>query len=447
MSHLQALMELGNLEMMAGISGDGLRQARIRAREAGAYTTLVLADLSLLWWLRYMGEIDEALVVGDEAVSLCRRFRLDLLPHALVSAGTTLDTVAGGTGESLLAEGVGLAPEDPDVVIVAEASRGESAIRAGDFERAAGHLARAAEVMARVPPTAVQLPAPFQRIGVLLALGREGEAREALAEASDLPRGKIYQLSYWYDAAEALVAGSPGDVETAMAPAVHNAPYSPALALLLGAEVLGDPHAERWLHEALAVFEAAGGREDAARIRRRLQERGAPVPSPAARRERATFMFTDIVGSTVLVEALGDEAWGHLLRWHDETLRGLFVVHGGQEVKQVGDGFFVAFTPGPSALECAIAIQRALERHRRDHGFAPRVRIGLHEAEATRKGSDYEGKGVHEAARIGALAEGGEIVASRSTVGRLRGFATSEDRTVTLKGITEPVAVVTVAWQ
>lgn len=56
-----------------------------------------------------------------------------------------------------------------------------------------------------------------------------------------------------------------------------------------------------------------------------------------------TFMFTDIVKSTTLVEAIGDDAWEDLLRWHDVTLRSLFAGHGGEEIDHAGDGFFVAF--------------------------------------------------------------------------------------------------------
>ena len=127
-------------------------------------------------------------------------------------------------------------------------------------------------------------------------------------------------------------------------------------------------------------------------------------------------MFTDIVKSTNLVEAIGDEAWGDLLQWHDQTLRSLFANHGGAEIDHAGDGFFVAFEQPASAIECAVAIQRTLADHRRAHGFSPQVRIGLHTAKATRRGINYRGKGVHEAARIAALAEAGEILASQETL-------------------------------
>jgi mono/diheme cytochrome c family protein len=88
---------------------------------------------------------------------------------------------------------------------------------------------------------------------------------------------------------------------------------------------------------------------------------------------------------------------------------GVFVDHGGEVVNSTGDGFFVAFDSASAAIACATAVQRALAEERRTHGFAPAVRIGVHSAVATRRGSDYSGKEVHVAARIAALARGGEL--------------------------------------
>jgi class 3 adenylate cyclase len=160
-----------------------------------------------------------------------------------------------------------------------------------------------------------------------------------------------------------------------------------------------------------------------------------------------TFMFTDIVKSTSLLEAIGDEAWTHLLRWHDETIRSLLREHHGEEIDHAGDGFFVAFDSARAALDCATAIQRTLREHRQTHGFSPEVRIGLHEAEARRVAGTFRGKGVHEAARIGALARGGEIVASLATLEEAGALdRISEHREVTLKGIARPVEVANLRW-
>jgi len=172
------------------------------------------------------------------------------------------------------------------------------------------------------------------------------------------------------------------------------------------------------------------------------QLRGKAEP---ARRVLKTFMFTDVVGSTALVEAMGDEAWDTLLRWHDSTLREVFSANGGKEISTTGDGFFVGFDSPEQAVAAAIAIQRRLAEQRAKQGFAPQVRIGVHATDARQVGEDFRGKGVHEAARIAALAGAGEIIASTSTVGSMPGL--SEPRTVELKGISEPVEIVTVGWR
>lgn len=197
------------------------------------------------------------------------------------------------------------------------------------------------------------------------------------------------------------------------------------------------------LDAARSTFERLGAVIDAQRVAGLIE----PGEEPEERVERA-FMFTDIVRSTNLVEAIGDEAWMDLLRWHDQALRGCFERHGGEEVDHMGDGFFVSFDGADRALACAVEIQRQLVEHRRAAGFAPQVRIGVHVAEATLHGQDYFGKGVHVAARVGGLAGGGEILATAATVA-----AAGEDvvvqatRTVPLKGIADQAEIASIAWR
>jgi class 3 adenylate cyclase len=162
-------------------------------------------------------------------------------------------------------------------------------------------------------------------------------------------------------------------------------------------------------------------------------------------RVERTFLFTDVVRSTRLVAEMGDETWARLLAWHDRTLRGLFSEHGGSEIDHAGDGFAVAFTGAAEAVRCAIAIQRALAAQRRAHGFAPAVRIGIHRSEAVVLGAAYRGVGMHVAARIGAQADGGEIVASAATVAGLP-FEVVSRSAVELKGVDTPVELVRLAW-
>jgi class 3 adenylate cyclase len=158
-------------------------------------------------------------------------------------------------------------------------------------------------------------------------------------------------------------------------------------------------------------------------------------------------MFTDIVGSTSLIEAIGDDAWSDLLAWHDATLRQQIRAHFGREVDHTGDGFFVAFGSAEAAVRCAECIQRKLSAHRRSQGFAPRVRIGVHLDEATSAGENFEGRGVHLAARVGAEARGDEVLVSRPTLDAAGGdFAPGAARTVPLKGFAEPMELVSVAW-
>jgi len=172
------------------------------------------------------------------------------------------------------------------------------------------------------------------------------------------------------------------------------------------------------------------------------QLRGKVAPN---RRVLKTFMFTDVVGSTNLVEALGDEAWDTLLRWHDATLREVFTAHEGREISTTGDGFFVSFDSPEQAVAAAIAIQRRLAEHRQKQGFAPQVRIGLHASDAQQVGENFRGKGVHEASRIAGLADAGQIVASLATVGEA--YRAAGVRSESLKGLSEPIEVVIVDWR
>jgi class 3 adenylate cyclase len=227
-------------------------------------------------------------------------------------------------------------------------------------------------------------------------------------------------------------------------------PYEAAQARLVLAEALsqaGEPDQARLeLRAGHAAFVRLGARRDA-----QLAHELVSVEPGRSRLqaivERA-FMFTDIVKSTDLVAAIGDDAWVSARAWHDGALRDLFRAHAGEEITHTGDGFFVAFADVSSAIECAVEIQCTLERHRRKHGFALPVRIGLHATTAVRTGEDYAGRGVHEAARIAALAQGSEIVASQAAIALMPpDLRVGEARSVKLKGLAEPVQVAPINWR
>jgi class 3 adenylate cyclase len=200
----------------------------------------------------------------------------------------------------------------------------------------------------------------------------------------------------------------------------------------------GDEHGSTVeLEAALGAFERLGAAPEAARINELLGR-------VATRR---TFLFTDIVDSTRLLDTLGDEKWRRLLARHDELIREAISERGGEVVKQTGDGFFASFESAKTAVEAAIAIQRALA----GEIVAPDVRIGAHSAGAFRKdaeSSDYGGQGVHVAARIGAAAAAGEILVTAATLDGVGGsFRLSESRLEALKGVEAPVEVVSVDWR
>ena len=281
--------------------------------------------------------------------------------------------------------------------------------------------------------------------------GAQSAADELRGIAKDFGSSSMSACSAAADGAVALVQK---DFSTALGElrrAVRlfhevEAPYEAARARTFLAEAHrldGDEDsAELELRTAHATFERLGAARDA-----RLAGDALSALGGGAVRAGRTFLFMDICDSTPLVEAIGDEAWQNLVAWHDRTLRALFAEHSGEEVDHAGDGFFVAFPDPQRAARCAIAIQRSLAEHRRANGFAPQVRAGLHAAEAEQARGGYFGKGVHEAARIGALAEAGEIVASRATAEQLSGIDGVEARTVELKGMAEPVEVVTLSWR
>jgi class 3 adenylate cyclase len=218
------------------------------------------------------------------------------------------------------------------------------------------------------------------------------------------------------------------------------APYEVADAQVLLGRALrkqGDEDGARdELRAARATYERLGAVLDVRRTEELLGERTA----------RRTFVFTDIVDSTKLGDVLGEEKWKKLLAWHDRTLGELISGHGGEVIKQTGDGYFAAFASPAAAMEAAVAIQRALDAH---EPLAPAVRIGIHTGGAFHHGDDdYAGHGVNVAARVGAAASAGEILVSRESLdGAAPRFALSEPRRLELKGLDEAVELVAVEWR
>jgi class 3 adenylate cyclase len=296
-----------------------------------------------------------------------------------------------------------------------------------DIALAAGDLETAGPAVAELESIAAEFQQPVFEAGALTGRGELLLGEDRPSEASPI-LGRSWRL--WQET---------------------DLPYESARARLRYAEALaaeGDQEGSRRdLRAARTAFQRLGATLDVRRIDDLLGDDAASAAS--SRRVTKTFMFTDIVTSTDLIGLIGDDAWEELLRWHDRELRSAFAQHRGEEVNSTGDGFFVAFERAADGVECAVDIQRRLARHRREHGFAPLVRIGLHSTEAAREGRDYRGKGVHVAARVSAAAIGEEILVSTKALdgaGPIR-FGLSEARKLTLKGVDEPVEARSVEWR
>jgi predicted ATPase/class 3 adenylate cyclase len=127
-----------------------------------------------------------------------------------------------------------------------------------------------------------------------------------------------------------------------------------------------------------------------------------------------TFLFTDIEGSTRLLQELG-ERYRALQDRHAEIIRGVLEAEQGHEVRTEGDSFFAVFHSPARGLHAAVAAQRSLAEEAWPHGGQLRVRMGLHTGEGSLGGGDYIGIDVNRAARIAAAGHGGQVLVSEAT--------------------------------
>jgi len=216
-------------------------------------------------------------------------------------------------------------------------------------------------------------------------------------------------------------------------------------------------------------------------------EEAAAAAAPPMAGAFRTILFTDIEGSTAMTQRLGDAKAREVLREHERIVRDALNSHGGAEVKTMGDGFMASFGSATKALECAVAIQRASEARNASLPAHPealegraepeppahpsrasgragggasattsepiRVRIGLNAGEPIAE-DDPDGRGdlfgtaVIRAARIAAMAQGGEILAANVVreLAEGKGFMFGDRGEVALRGFDDPVRVFEVRW-
>ena len=486
------LLDQGHALITAGRVQEGSRlldQATALAMTGATdLSTTGTVYCSTIFACRNIGDWERASQWTDESIRWCERHSVSGFPGLCRLHRAEIIRMRGSLAEAeqdaqdACDELIGWAPR---MAGIAYQELGEVRRRRGNLEGARDAFGRAMELgFDPQPGLALLRLDDGDPAGALAAINRRMADRDALTQ-----EGRALLLP-----AQVTIALAAGNLDVARAAAGEldqAAAQCGATAILASASVArgalalaeGRPDDaiallregwRRWC-ELGAQLEAAGARALLAqayaqigdRVSARLElegaesafaERGAPLEQRRAQRlladlvpgirETQTFVFTDIVDSTRLAELLGDDAWNSLLSWHDRTVRECLATHRGREVKHEGDGFFIVFPAPRSALDWAVGLQRTLAEHRREHGFAPQVRIGVHAAEATQRGGDYFGRGVNVAARVAAAAAPGEILTSAATITAAGdGYRASEPHPLSLKGLAEPLDVVDVGWR
>lgn len=158
------------------------------------------------------------------------------------------------------------------------------------------------------------------------------------------------------------------------------------------------------------------------------------------------MLFTDIVGHTEMMQRLGDAKGRDVLREHERITRDLLRQHGGAEVKTMGDGFMASFGSVTSAIECAIALQRAFAAR---EGEPLQVRVGLNAGEPIEEDGDLFGATVILTSRIAARADAGEILVPETVRGLLsgKGFVFGDRGEFVPKGFDEGIRLWDVRWR
>ncbi|HSL64044.1 MAG TPA: hypothetical protein VK874_05235 [Gaiellaceae bacterium] len=390
--------------------------------------------------MRYEGKLADAEEVASEASRQLQTWAPRLAAAAYAEVGEVrlrLGDLAKAEEAFDQADDLGRDPEPGRSLLLL--ARGKPAAAFSSIRRALTDDTLSMPARARLLPALVEIAVAASELEAAEAAAEElGEIAErydtaALHAASNLARGSV--------------ALARADAEAAVSPLRRalrlwqdtNARYEAARTRVLVARAYretGDEHgAMHELARAGMVFDALGARIDSERVDELLGRN-------AGRRVTMTFVFTDIVDSTRHLEHLGDAGWQKLLRHHDELVRRAAAGVHGTVVDHTGDGFFLAFEEPADAVAAASTILRAA-----DADLPFEIRVGLHTAEATSLGENYRGKGVHTAARIGAVAARNELLASRASVSGLPDVELSEPRAVELKGLAEPVEVVAVGWR
>jgi adenylate cyclase len=180
-------------------------------------------------------------------------------------------------------------------------------------------------------------------------------------------------------------------------------------------------------------------------IVRLVEEFQTPVETAAADGTVAV-MFTDVVGSTALMEQLGESRWLEIFNRHAALVQQQTSMFGGAVVKNQGDGFMLAFPAMGSAAACAIGLQRAISKG--FEGINIHVRMGIHLGNATAESGDFFGRTVVIASRLSAAASSDEILISEEAAAAIGdAFSVGALRQFNLKGLAGDLLAAQLTWQ
>jgi predicted ATPase/class 3 adenylate cyclase len=138
--------------------------------------------------------------------------------------------------------------------------------------------------------------------------------------------------------------------------------------------------------------------------------------------ETLTFLFTDIEGSTALLGRVGDDDYAQVLAGHHAVVRSALAAHDGREMDTQGDAFFAVFSSPRGCVAAVLEMQQAMAAHAWPGGEQVRVRMGIHCGEAARTAAGLVGLEVHRAARVAAIAHGGQVLVSEAAAALVRGW-------------------------
>ena len=325
------------------------------------------------------------------------------------------------------------------------ADEGRRALAAGLPERAAARL-RAALAEWRGPPLADFAFEAFSQAEVARLEGVRAAALEDRIEA-DLRLGRHGEL---VAELEALVARDP----------LRERPRAQLMLALYRAGRQADaldayrrrrgPSTPSWGCARGRSSSRCSGRSSPRTRRWTSPAAPAAETRPAGRsRATATILFTDLAGSTRMRAQLGDEQADAVRREHDRRIRDVLAVHGGREVKTLGDGFLVVFESAGAAVASAVDVQRAIDRQTGRGATALGLRVGVGAGDVGWEDGDVFGTPVVEAQRLCAAAAAGEILVA-DTVRLLAGSsleAPVEDAgELALRGLERPVRAWRVRW-